>query len=93
MRLRKSRPYGVWNTGWGQSFEAIKNSGLPIPARSRSDYQLLKWAIGISEDPRQYFADLDYRLVLTVHSLGQQDHRVEFDLVWENDGFAKLQAR
>jgi len=92
-KFRKSQQTGTWNVAVGNLLEITQGNGLSIPGPSKSDYQFLRWAIGITANPREAFADSDYVLVLTVHALGLQDYDIEFDLDWQNDDWAKLQAR
>jgi hypothetical protein len=88
--LRSRKTIGHWKTPLGEPLEGIVANGLTIPPSSKSDYKLLKWAIGIRENPRPIILDSDYKLVLTVHSLAQQDYQTRFSLDWENDHWAKL---
>lgn len=92
-RFRKSRQTGSWNTPLGNLLEITHGAGLSVPGPSKSDFQILKWSIGIKEDPRAAFVDSDYVLVLTVHALGLQGYQVEFDLDWENQNFARLSEK
>ena len=88
--FRRQNPIGEWNTPLGEPLEGIRTNGLPVPGSCKTDYKLLRWAIGIKENPRPIILDSGYELVLTIHILAQQDHQERFFLDWEDDHWAKL---